>query len=183
MMLRWIRSLFPLSGWPVGAIVILSQIIASYLVNLLSYPALYRMYPFFRTHKWENGGKIYQDIFRVRAWKEYIPVAGTFDKKSIGRNGHPGPEYLTKYILESLRAELCHGYAFIFALMICLISGPSADIKIIIWSVLLNAPCIIIQRFNRPRFERVVKRKRPDGSAGMVRFWEGGERLRNPERR
>ena len=82
-MLRFIRELFPLHGFSAGVTVILSQIIASYLVNTLSYNSLYKLYPYFRTRKWEKDGRIYQDIFRIKLWKEYIPSVGAFDKKAF----------------------------------------------------------------------------------------------------
>ena len=62
--------IFPLSGWPVAVLVILSQILSSYLVNILSYNALYKLYPYFRLHKVEQNGDIYQKLFRIRSWKE-----------------------------------------------------------------------------------------------------------------
>ena len=41
----------------------------------------------------------------------------------------------------------------------------SANSKIIFYSILLNAPCIMIQRYNRPRFERLLR------GNGITVFW------------
>ena len=181
MMGRLIGSLY-LSGWTVGIIVILSQFLAAAAANARSYRALYRLYPYFRPRRWEKDGAIYQEILHVRSWKEYVPVIGRFDKKRI-TGCRLDPSYISMYILESLRAELCHGYAFMLSLLICIFTGPAADIRIMLWSICLNAPCIIIQRYNRPRFERLAAAKRPDGTSGLVRFWEAdGRRIRNPGR-
>ena len=114
--------------------------------------------------------EIYQKIFRVRSWKEYIPVIGSFDKKHLSTEIKN--DYLTAYLLESLRAELCHAFSLLFGIVICLFTqGRHADFLIMLWLLALNMPCIIIQRYNRPRFERIINRPRPDAPSGMVKFW------------
>lgn len=156
-------NIFPLKGWPVAVLVVLSQILSSYLVNLLSYSMLYRLYPFFRTRKIERNGEIYQKLFRIRSWKEYIPAVGVFDKKNLRKD--MDREYISQFLLESLRAELCHEYAMIFAVVLIFLTVDSANSKIIFYSILLNAPCIMIQRYNRPRFERLLR------GNGITVFW------------
>lgn len=170
-MLRFIRELFPLHGFSAGVTVILSQIIASYLVNTLSYNSLYKLYPHFKTRKWEKDGRIYQDIFRIKLWKEYIPSVGAFDKKHLSSSLKS--DYLTAYLLENLRAELCHECSLTFGVIICIFSaGKHVDLFITLWLIALNVPCTMIQRYNRPRFEKVINRPRPDGTSGMIKFWE-----------
>lgn len=155
--------IFPLSGWPVAVLVILSQILSSYLVNILSYNALYKLYPYFRLHKVEQNGDIYQKLFRIRSWKEYVPAIGVFDKKNLRKD--LSREYVSQYLLESLRAELCHEYAVVFAIILIFLTVDSANPKIILWAFALNAPCIMIQRYNRPRFERLLRNQ------GIAIFW------------
>lgn len=162
-----IYRIFPLSGWPVAVLVILTQILSSYLVNLLSYNTLYRLYPFFRSKRFEHNGDIYQRFFRIRSWKEYVPAVGVFDKKNLRKDLNR--EYVSQYLLESLRAELCHGYAIIFAIVLIFLTVDSANPKIILWAVMLNAPCIMIQRYNRPRFERLLR------SHGLAVFWTSAD--------
>ena len=162
-----IYRIFPLSGWPVAVLVILTQILSSYLVNLLSYSTLYRLYPFFRPGRAEQNGEIYQKLFRIRSWKEYVPAVGVFDKKNLRRD--LSREYVSQYLLESLRAELCHEYAIIFAIVLIFLTVDSANPKIILWAVMLNAPCIMIQRYNRPRFEKLLRNQ------GIEVFWTSSE--------
>ena len=172
-MVRLIKEFFPLHGFSAAVTVILSQILASYIVNSLSYSTLYRLYPHFRTLKWERNGMIYQDVFRIRLWKEYVPAMGTFDKKHLA--SALKADYLTTYLLENLRAELCHEVSILFGFVICFFAnGNHVDAKIMLWLIFINVPCIMIQRYNRPRFETVINRPRPDGTSGMVRFWENG---------
>ena len=174
-----IYRIFPLSGWPVAVLVILTQILSSYLVNLLSYSTLYKLYPFFRLRKAEQNGEIYQKLFRIRSWKEYVPAVGVFDKKNLRKD--LSREYVSQYLLESLRAELCHEYAIVFAIVLIFLTVDSANPKIILWAVMLNAPCIMIQRYNRPRFERLLR------NHGLVVFWtsldEGKRRIEKKKKR
>ena len=161
----------PVDGWPLVLIIILTQFIASYLVNLLSYRSLMRIYPIFKTRKWEKNGSIYQTLFHVKGWKEYIPSIGFFDKKNIEKT-RITPDFVAQYLLEGLRAELCHLYAFVFALLLLLITATKAWFFIVIYTILLNAPCIIIQRFNRPRFERIIKTRDDKGNIIFPEFWK-----------
>ncbi len=174
-----IYRIFPLSGWPVAVLVILTQILSSYLVNLLSYSTLYKLYPFFRLRKAEQNGEIYQKLFRIRSWKEYVPAVGVFDKKNLRKD--LSREYVSQYLLESLRAELCHEYAIVFAIVLIFLTVDSANPKIILWAVMLNAPCIMIQRYNRPRFERLLR------NHGLAVFWtsldEGKRRIEKKKKR
>ena len=73
--------------------------------------------------------------------------------------------YVSQYLLESLRAELCHEYAVVFAIVLIFLTVDSANPKIILWALALNAPCIMIQRYNRPRFERLLRNN------GIAIFW------------
>ena len=110
-----------------------------------------------------------------------MPAVGVFDKKNLRKD--LSREYVSQYLLESLRAELCHEYAVVFAIVLIFLTVDSANPKIILWAFALNAPCIMIQRYNRPRFERIINRPRQDGTSGIVCFWaDEMEKLRNPGR-
>lgn len=166
--MSFIRSFIPLYGWRAALVTVVTQFLSSYLVNLLPYSTLYRLYPLFRQRKWESEGNIYQKLFHIRAWKDYVPAVGSFDKKHI--NAHPDRGYLSEYLLESLRAELCHGLTLVLSLFIMAISSYPAKGKILLWALSLNMPCIMIQRFNRPRFERLLSI--PGGEVKLETFWK-----------
>ena len=170
-MMERFAKLFPIEGWSLVLIIILTQFIASYLVNLLSYRSLMKIYPSFKSRKWEKNGNIYQKIFHVKGWKEYIPSIGSFDKKNIEK-AKITPDFVAQYLLEGLRAELCHLYAFIFALLLLLITATKAWFFIIIYTIFLNVPCMIIQRYNRPRFERILRARDEKGNIIFPEFWK-----------
>ena len=167
-----IGRFLPLYGWRAALVTIVTEFLASYIVNLLPYSLLYRIYPHFRPRLWEKDGKIYQSVFRIRSWKEYIPAVGSFDKKHM--NAHPDRSYLSMYLLESLRAELCHELAMVLGIAVMAISIQPAKWKILLWSLMLNLPCMMIQRFNRPRFERLLPQSAA-GSRTLQRFWKESE--------
>ncbi len=82
------------------------------------------------------------------------------------------PDYVSQYLLENIRAELCHFYTVIFALPLLLITEPRAWFFIITYTFILNVPCILIQRFNRPRFERLIKTRDEKGNLIFPEFWK-----------
>ena len=147
----------PLTGLPLAILVIASMFLSSFIVNALDYKTLRRLYPLYRPRKWERNGKIYQKLFKVRQWKDYVPSVSTFDKKNLSRD--ISPEYITQYLLEGIRAELCHDLIILFSLIFLAITPSSMNSRIILWTIVANVPCIIIQRYNSPRFEALARRE------------------------
>jgi glycosyl-4,4'-diaponeurosporenoate acyltransferase len=116
---------------------------------------------FYRTRPWEKGGQFWQNVFRVRIWKKWLPdgasIAGHgFIKKRLLSANSAG---LEKYILESRRAELTHVLAMIPALLFFLWNPWVAGLAMICYAILINGPCLIAQRYNRPRFQNVLIKK------------------------
>ncbi len=113
----------------------------------------------FRTRHWERGGAIYQTVFHVRAWKAWLPsgarlFAGAFEIRSLAAYTVP---YLRRWSLESCRSELCHWLAILPAALFFLWNPPWVGGGMIAYAVLFNAPCIIAQRYNRPRVIRLLR--------------------------
>ena len=107
----------------------------------------------YRTHNWEKGGRIYDRVFKIRLWKHLLPDgAAVFDagfkKKTLQSIDE---KYLEGFIKETCRAELAHWLQiapfWVFALW-----SPFFVIWIMLtYALLVNMPCIIAQRYNRPR--------------------------------
>lgn len=167
---QWTRTLFPLDGWPVPIVVVITQFAASLMVNFLSYSKLSAIYPLFKIRTLERNGEIYQELFNVKSWKEHIPSIGAFDKKTLTKKKLT-TEYVSQYLLEGLRAELCHLISIILSMAVLLVSIPKTWSFILGYSALLNLPCIIIQRYNRPRFERILAAKNENGQIDFTVFW------------
>lgn len=158
-----VDTIFPMRGWPIALIIVLTQFIASNIVNIMGYRFLSKLYPIYKTRKLEKDGKIYQTIFHIKGWKELIPSISSFNKKSIYKKRRITEEYVEQYLLEGVRAELCHDLAVFFALIVLFLSVPSSWFFIIAYTILLNVPCIVIQRYNRPRFQRLCRSRDAKG--------------------
>ena len=116
---------------------------------------------FYRAHPWENDGEIYQKWFRVRRWKKYLPdggslVKGGFEKKKLVNFSK---DNLDKYLRESCRAEMIHWLAILPFWVFGFFTPPIVILYMLIYALAINMPCIIAQRYNRPRIVRIVARR------------------------
>ncbi|WP_320128954.1 hypothetical protein [uncultured Sphaerochaeta sp.] len=149
-----------------GAILILSQIAASLVADHLSMENLQSLRKRMSSLQWEQDGEIYQHYFRIRIWKDKVPEMGNqFNKAHLAAISEA---YLEQFILESERAELCHGLALVFALPILLNADPSVTNWAILYCLVANVPFILIQRYNRPRFEKILKTRKKTEEACTI---------------
>lgn len=128
--------------------------VSGYLVHVLP-ESLYRSDAFlFKLHRWEYKGRVYRRFLKIHAWKDRLPEAGEFFSlhpfnKSHLKSSDAG--YLSRFILETCRAELAHLLPFLFY-PICLLWNPwPANLIMFVYVVLANIPFILIQRYNRAR--------------------------------
>jgi glycosyl-4,4'-diaponeurosporenoate acyltransferase len=140
-------------------------LVSSIIVTVISTKLPERYYNYrnwiFKERKWEKNGEFYQHVFKVKRWKNHMPeiadfIKSTFSKKSIKEFDN---EYIEKYLLESCRAEFAH-WCIIFSSVIFLFyEGTATFVCILLIAILVDAPFIIIQRYNRPRIIRIMKLK------------------------
>lgn len=114
---------------------------------------------FFRDKKWEDGGRIYQKVFKIKVWKKLMPelsdfIKIVFPKKHIKTFSR---KYLSTYLAESCRAELTHWNIFFSSFLFSFWTDTLMTAAIIFMAFILNVPFIIMQRYNRPRIIRMVK--------------------------
>jgi len=110
----------------------------------------------FRERNWEAGGKVYQRLFLIRRWKGLIPDAAPwFDGFAKGKLRDKDPDYLRDFIRETCRGEAAH-YVQIPALLLTLAWNPwpVAALVIMIYALLSNLPCVLLQRFTRARMRK-----------------------------
>ncbi len=120
----------------------------------------------FKERNWENRGEFYSDVFKVKKWKKFLPDGAAVTKDGYRKRNltNYSQENLEIFLIESRRAEFTH----YLAILPFWVFGLFAPIKIIgymfIYALFINMPCIIVQRFNRPRIlrikEKLGKRKR-----------------------
>jgi glycosyl-4,4'-diaponeurosporenoate acyltransferase len=117
----------------------------------------------FRTRAWEAGGRLYERVFRIRAWKEHLPDAaewmrhGSFPKRHLERRSTP---YLERFARETCRAEVTHLLTMLWAPAFFLWNPVWVGWLMIGYAMAENVPLAIAQRYNRLRIERVLARRR-----------------------
>jgi glycosyl-4,4'-diaponeurosporenoate acyltransferase len=112
-----------------------------------------------RQRKWERGGAVYERIFAVRRWKGLLPegadILGAGFRK--GRLEYRDADYLHRFYHETCRAEICHWWVWLSGWLFFLWNPMWAGWVMVVYATLANWPCILVQRYNRLRFQRVCK--------------------------
>jgi glycosyl-4,4'-diaponeurosporenoate acyltransferase len=116
---------------------------------------------FFRPFGFEREGKIYENVFRIKVWKDYLPEGGGVfrggfvkrkaDTRTVG--------YLETFAKETCRAEFVHWVIILFLPLFFLWNPPLGVIIMLPLVVVLNLPFIMIQRYNRPRLVKILTKK------------------------
>ena len=116
---------------------------------------------FYRTHRFEKKGHIYNSIFHVSRWKHLLPDGGTvwkkrgFKKKKLESFSE---ENLNRFLVESARGEMTHWLAILPFWLFWFFTPPIVPWIMLAYALLVNFPCIIVQRYNRPRVQRLLDR-------------------------
>ena len=111
-----------------------------------------------RERAWENKGRIYQKLFKVKQWKKYMPelndfVKSVFPKRQIRE--FTG-EYLKQFIFESCKSELTHWGIIFSSFLFFFWCDFSSAVLMVAIAATLNLPYIIIQRYHRPRIMEIT---------------------------
>ena len=104
--------------------------------------------------------RFYERVFAIKHWKDRLPDAarwfsGGFAKGELAGTGR---EYWQRFIRETWRGELCHWCALGCAPVFFLWNPWWGDLIIVAYAVAANLPCILAQRYNRARLQRVLGR-------------------------
>lgn len=121
---------------------------------------------FYRSYRWERGGKIYQRFFRVRAWKEFMPNGGSLYGSHFSIKTLPSHsmEYVERWLRESCRSELCHWLMILPGFLFFLWNSVHLAWAMVAYAVLNNIFPIVLQRFNRPRMQRLLQQLRVESA-------------------
>jgi glycosyl-4,4'-diaponeurosporenoate acyltransferase len=107
----------------------------------------------YRTRRWERGGAVYDRVFRIRAWKRHLPDGAALFRTGFRKRRMTGrsPAYCLTFVLETCRAELCHWLVFALVPLFFLWNPWYVAWPMVPYAVAVNLPCIVAQRYNRPR--------------------------------
>lgn len=116
---------------------------------------------FFKSHPFEKEGRIYNDIFQVYRWKHLLPDGSKVWKKrgfKIKTLDSFSEENLNRFLIESVRSETTHWLAIFPFWFFWLFTPPVVPLILLAYGLIANGPCIIAQRYNRPRVRRQLQR-------------------------
>jgi glycosyl-4,4'-diaponeurosporenoate acyltransferase len=113
---------------------------------------------FFHAYKWEQDGRIYEKLFKVRSWKHLIPNGSALYKNafSIRRLSDSSPEYLQRWLKESVRSEICHWLMIPPGFLFFLWNNVLVGWLMVLYAFLNNLIPIVLQRYNRPRMRKLL---------------------------
>lgn len=138
------------------------QVAAGYLVHRLPERRLAGDNWLWRPRAWEDDGRFYVDVLRIRRWKGVLPEAGAafqggFDKRRLRDSSATG---LARHALETRRAELGHWLMMAPTPLFVWANPPLLGPFMALYAVVVNGPCIAAQRYNRIRLCRAAERRR-----------------------
>jgi glycosyl-4,4'-diaponeurosporenoate acyltransferase len=110
---------------------------------------------------WERGGRSYENVFAIKRWKDRLPDAASWFGVGFAKGSMAGStsDYLRRFIIETWRGELCHWVALGCTPVFFLWNPWWADLIMVTYAVTANLPCILAQRYNRLRFQRLLARR------------------------
>jgi glycosyl-4,4'-diaponeurosporenoate acyltransferase len=112
-----------------------------------------------------NSQQAYERWLGIRRWKAWIPDAGDalpggIRKASLARRE---PQALRRLIAETRRAELVHWALWPAWLGTALWLPPSGVVFNLLFASLFNLPCLLLQRYNRLRLQRLLQEMEEQG--------------------
>lgn len=112
----------------------------------------------FRARGWERAGEFYERL-GVKSWKGRLPDAGPWFAGGFSKAGlaSRSPDYLRRFLAETCRGELAHWLAMLPAPFFFLWNRPWVGGLMVAYALAGNLPCVIAQRYNRRRLERLLK--------------------------
>ena len=119
-----------------------------------------------RPRRFEEDGRFYER-FAIRRWKDALPEAGGLFPGGMSKRQLTGtdPCGLGRFRAETRRAELGHWWAMACGPLFVLWNPPAVAAVMVAYGVVVNAPFIAIQRFNRLRIGRILARQSRSSSS------------------
>jgi glycosyl-4,4'-diaponeurosporenoate acyltransferase len=114
----------------------------------------------YRSHDWEKNGAIYKTVLKVHRWKKLLPdggavIKGGYRKKSMDAFSESA---LNQFLIESCRAEMTHWLAILPFWVFGLFAPAKVVFLMFLYALGVNLPCIIAQRYNRPRIHKLLSK-------------------------
>lgn len=135
---------------------------AGYLVHRWPIDCLRHDGPLLRARGWERSGRVYERRLLIQRWKGRLPEAGALFSGGVSKRrltGSVGRANLDRFVIETRRAERGHWLAMAGGPLFALWNPPSGVALMVAYGVVVNAPFIAVQRYNRQRAQRLLARR------------------------
>ncbi|HEV3452362.1 MAG TPA: hypothetical protein VG869_14340 [Acidimicrobiia bacterium] len=111
-----------------------------------------------RLRRFERDGRVYERALRVKAWKDALPEAGSLFRGGVSKRRLAGHDraHLERFLLETRRAERAHWAILLLAPVFFAWNPWWLALAMLGYGLIANAPCIVVQRYNRSRLERIL---------------------------
>jgi hypothetical protein len=108
--------------------------------------------------RWEDGGRLYDRVFRVTRWKRALPDGAAWFKRGFRKKSFLSHDraYLWRFLIETCRGELVHWVVMLCWPLFLLWNPPHVGALMLIYALLANLPFIVVQRYNRFRLQRML---------------------------
>ena len=131
--------------------------VCGYAAHRIPDPAL-RRDRLLRLRPFERGGRAYERILRIKAWKDTLPEAGSlfrggFSKRRVARHDRA---YLEQFLAETRRAERVHWAIAALGPVFFAWNPWWLASAMVGYAIGANVPCILVQRYNRARLVRLL---------------------------
>jgi glycosyl-4,4'-diaponeurosporenoate acyltransferase len=115
-----------------------------------------------RARRWERGGRTYERL-GIRRWKDRLPELGGLFAGGVSKRASGGRSRLERYEAETRRAEYVHWLVLACAPLFALWNPWYLTVAMVLYAVVANVPCLVVQRYNRARIARLPSRTRAAG--------------------
>jgi len=106
----------------------------------------------------EYRGRVYKRVFKINKWKGNVPDGGGLFKEGFAKKNlrSSDSKYLKTFLYETKRAELTHWLIIIPVPIFFLWNMWWVGIIMIAYAIIVNIPCILLQRYNRARLSLLI---------------------------
>lgn len=114
-----------------------------------------------RIRAFEHDGRLWSRRLRVERWKDRLPEAGAWlpggvSKRQLRSRSASDLELLAR---ETRRAEAVHVASGVAGVLATLWNPPLLVAANVLFALGFESPFVIVQRYNRARLERVLRRR------------------------
>lgn len=119
----------------------------------------------YKTYAWEQNGKVYEKL-GIRKWKDKMPDKSRWGGHEYAKTirGKNDAENTIRLLQETCVAELIHWVLMLATPLVFVFAHGAMAVLVVLLYGLSHIPCIIIQRYNRPRLCTLLRRCQRKGT-------------------